>query len=1095
MDINTENLKGFIAKIARNVVNDSSLQDIVTGVIKESLPGKYMVQLTEAPPSALIEAVPFYEKQTYRVDDYVYLIGGKEGRGSEYITKYFIFGTVIDTQQNYANMSEFEKFQGNKIFFQYAELNENNTSFTCDVDNGSDFINSIRAFGAFSLSAQVTSKYNKYVKYGLKITINREVGASTEIEFLGDNYVGQPFVLTDSTQKKNIEIENYEKVISVKVELILPTDVDNSKTKFTNISLESGTWLNLEEDFSVELEIVNNINYFKKNDNNGQVEIKAIAKYKGQILDTPLLKYYWFIDNKTSQDEVLFGMHNWKCINDSSVLKVLNESGNIIDDTYGRKIYKANNNIIKFSLSDRDRFLKKYKNNLKCVVTYLLENFKSPQITIFNFNKEAYGLSLSTKGSNPILSHSDSITIFANLSKPISVPQNFEYTYRWFSEESDIPLFYINEKEEKVEYSDNFIIVKYTNENEKSSQNYYNIGDKTKIKIYCKAFLTLNGVIDDEIASTLDFSDISNNKAFIEVISNLSEIDNYVEETFFSYNINSFVSPKFGKTEGKGDNNQKYIKYYDFIDVPNRINNVALEWLKTDEVLKELNDGKYYLFYSKQIRTRDIRTNSFVRYENYEIPKVLRYVEIKAKEIRDILTDAGIDQLNIFNGLTDNGSNDILEFKEDENGKEKLYINATYIRSGTLEVKNNEGTLFRASLEDKDRAVTIAGFKVDAFNIFNESGNIGLYSGDKNNLPYFWVGGTKNNPVTKLLGDGSGNIGAFNISKTGEIRSLEDGFYLHPDGNGKLGKLQYNKNGEVYVGDKGDEKFLIDANGNTFIKGKIAATSGSIGGFHITNDHIGAGEEHKENETVYLSGTGLPFSDPDNKDTVVFYSGEAVFQKDDNNQNNFVSAPLYFTKNGFLYSTKGKIGGFTIGKDCLKTNGLKFNETGTIIIYNGETPIFKIEADKITSLSTGASINFDYFPTSNETIYTYRAILDTTQYLFPKIRIEKYGDNPNNVLIADKTFKIRGLYYTIPGVDETAVSYVYTITIKKDNMSGDCGKWGGSIIEPKFEIYNEETEEWVKAFVFSQQEKGSDKDKAGININGKLYVNGTLLQQ
>ena len=917
MDINTENLKRFIEKIARNVVNDSSLQDIVTGVIKESLPGMYRVQLTEASSSALIEAVPFYEKQTYRVDDYVYLIGGKEDRGSKYITKYFIFGTVTDTQQNYANMSGFEKFQGNKIFFQYGEeLNKDNTSFTCNVENGLDFINSIRAFGAFSLSAQVTSNYDKYVKYGLKIIINREDSISTEIEFLGDSYVGQPFVLTDSIQKKNIKIENYEKVISVEVKLILPTedDVDNSSTKFTNISLESGTWLNLEEDFSVELEIVNNISYFKKNDNNGQVEIKAIAKSKDQILNTPLLKYYWFIEDSNNDSKVLFGLKGWKCINDSEPLQVINGNNEIEDDPYERLIYKADDNTIIFNVADA----KNYKNNIKCVVTYNFINVKSSPVSIYNFDKESYNLEIKEYGENPIIKPEERITIVAELSEAVIGIEKVDYTYRWYSEDESgelTLLYYLDEKGKEVEYSNNNITFGYSGSGV-NTEECFNIGEEPLIRVCCKAFFTYDGAIGEEIASSLDWPDDSNKNRIIEIRSRVFETDSLIEETFYSYNINTNSRPVFDKATIFYGEESSYIKYNGLTEIQNKINDDAFTWLKSDSVFDNVSNGKYYLFYSKQNRIRDIRINEYVRYEDFTFPVVLRNVEIKNGEVIDLLTDQGINQLNVFYSLTDNDSNDVFEFKEDENGKEKLYINATYIRSGTLEVRNNEGILFRASLEDKDKAVTIAGFKVDAFSIFSDFGNIGLYSGDKDNFSYFWVGGTKDNPVTKLLGDGSGFIGALNINSTGDIFVKDD---------------------------ENKDKFLISSVGKIELAGKITANSGSIGGFEIKDNVL-----YSDMNSYGIGLTGDKTKFQNGETSLLFWAGK--------NKDNNTTAPFRIMSDGSFYANKGELAGDLTVKSKIYVVD---SQNDTIKISNEDYGIVVKHGDQKFTRLTASALQFE----------------------------------------------------------------------------------------------------------------------------------------
>lgn len=118
-----------------------------------------------------------------------------------------------------------------------------------------------------------------------------------------------------------------------------------------------------------------------------------------------------------------------------------------------------------------------------------------------------------------------------------------------------------------------------------------------------------------------------------------------------------------------------------------------------------------------------------------------------------------------------------------ENIDNKLFINATYIRSGTLEVNNK----FYASIDQDD--VRIAGFNVNDTTLESKNGIIGLNSdnSDLNNIA-IWAG-TKNGDKHPFQVTHEGKLNATDANIEGTIRATE--LYI---GNSQTSLIQANSN-------------------------------------------------------------------------------------------------------------------------------------------------------------------------------------------------------------------------------------------------------------------------------------------------------------
>ena len=199
-------------------------------------------------------------------------------------------------------------------------------------------------------------------------------------------------------------------------------------------------------------------------------------------------------------------------------------------------------------------------------------------------------------------------------------------------------------------------------------------------------------------------------------------------------------------------------------------------------------------------------------------------------------TGAVAAQLTEFNRLTNNGKDQGLYYSKDNN-KNKLYINADYINTGTLRVGEGEKEKFFATIKDEEGElpVRIAGFIVDNKSLISKDGAIG-FSQNTNNW-VLWTGATKSDPATasfRVNKDGalystSGEIGGFTI----ESNSIS-----HSQNGGTIGLFSKNTSSNdiaIYVAPSAGttkDGFYVDYSGNVYCK-KMFSVGTKDKGFSI----------------------------------------------------------------------------------------------------------------------------------------------------------------------------------------------------------------------------------------------------------------------
>ena len=304
MDISIQTLHRYVEKIAKKVLNDESSKPVISGTIKSSLPGIYEVQLVNGNETSLVRAESLYADKTFAVDDYVYLVRAESNRGDEYETKYFIVGLVTTVEQNFANLTEWERFLGDGqkitsefnneviIISQKTNIEDDSNTTENEANNFTNFINAVRTNGVFLFSTKVSTEIKKETTFGFEFIFTFDDNSTKTEFFSGLSFVGQPWSLKEVAQKKIFDLGTQNTLKSIKITKVGPT---NETFNVTDVSLESGTFLDLAQDFKVTLENVKGKNYFNKIDNKYVAQIKANVNYGNQKLDTKALKYYWFV--------------------------------------------------------------------------------------------------------------------------------------------------------------------------------------------------------------------------------------------------------------------------------------------------------------------------------------------------------------------------------------------------------------------------------------------------------------------------------------------------------------------------------------------------------------------------------------------------------------------------------------------------------------------------------------------------------------------------------------------------------------------------------------------------------------------------------
>lgn len=441
-------LREYIEKISTKIVNGQGSRNVVSGTIKSAKTDGYEIQLTNGETESMVHATALYDAD-YKLNDYVFLISAEVQKGSIYTTNYFIFGLVSAVQQNFANLTEWERFQANEtvkydgtsIGTQIPAKGEEEKSILTLVkgdENEKGIISALNLQGAIAIYANFnTGRLSTAKDYGLKLRFYANDILRSEHKLNVDYFIGQPFNLADQTQKRLI-ILGEEAAAITKIEIIPYSEYETVSEDFTvsKIQLQVGTVFNTIDNLKVTIKNTNGKNYFFKEDTgNETIEITATAKYNSQSLFGEGIKYYWFIEDKDivvgSDGYNSIAGEGWYCLNESQPRKYTNNGEIVIDENI--KIYSASDNILKLDAQNFKSHLKQYKNKIKCILGYQLSNVESNEIEVYNFSKESYDVSIEKiSGNLPLLRQEEIIKLKAKITNNNVQESNLEnFAYRW----------------------------------------------------------------------------------------------------------------------------------------------------------------------------------------------------------------------------------------------------------------------------------------------------------------------------------------------------------------------------------------------------------------------------------------------------------------------------------------------------------------------------------------------------------------------------------------------------------------------------------------------------------------------------------------
>lgn len=300
----------------------------------------------------------------------------------------------------------------------------------------------------------------------------------------------------------------------------------------------------------------------------------------------------------------------------------------------------------------------------------------------------------------------------------------------------------------------------------------------------------------------------------------------------------------------------------------------------------------------------------------------------------DYVTDGSLTQQDIFNRLTNNGQTQGIYLSNN-----KLYINATYIQSGTLE-----------GIEVRAGSGNIGGWKINTNGLtkdvtLNDTDyQSGMWAPSEPNstTPAFYVGYQVSNnnweyvfkvDYTGKLTCKSGEIGGFSVDGSTIYRrptlggkTYEAGIWAPKDNIIQLTSPAF------YVQNKTDNVYPFQVT----YEGELTSTKGNIGGWTI-EEHLVSKEATINNDTyqVGIYAPGIPSSN-----NSAFYVWNRT--QDDYPFRVRYDGKLFATGaviSGTITATGGAIGGWTISRNGL-TKDVTFDNTNYQIgLWAPPTPL------------------------------------------------------------------------------------------------------------------------------------------------------------
>ena len=251
-----------------------------------------------------------------------------------------------------------------------------------------------------------------------------------------------------------------------------------------------------------------------------------------------------------------------------------------------------------------------------------------------------------------------------------------------------------------------------------------------------------------------------------------------------------------------------------------------------------------------------------------------------------------------------------------------------------------------------------------------------------------------------------GSGGKLTIVSGGKLFVDSTNFKVNPDAT--------NTNSIFYVGDKNETKYLkYSATNGLEVKGQIDATSGSIGGWTIGSNFLGSGDSD------LTSAIGM--RNASSSTSAVFWAGHDVTKSD------FNDSPFRVTRNGTLYASKGKIGGWNIGVDTNKSlyYGSEIPGTDNALVLSPGIISDNSIAGSAKNLTWMITAGKNFGVTTNGNLYATNAVLKGSIYSISNN--SKALVNANGIYFSNKKYVT---HLTPTGLK---ISYNSTSTITDDS--------------------------------------------------------------
>ena len=338
---------------------------------------------------------------SYKVDDYVYLIKAEnESGGTE--TRYFIFGLVSDVEEEFINLTDWERFQASADGFSgtastYYYMNGTQEQILNQTDDNT-FLDAIKNKGAFSISGifNCPADVGKQIDdYGIKIELVDKKGL-VDTYYLNTHYFsGQPFNTLESFQKRVVKLDKVVDLSEVKVSLWSDPGYTGTSNDFyvRDLQISAGALMEISNTLSAKIEAQNGKNYFYKTspkaDVADSITLTATAYADKQALSASSIQYYWLVKDddvtETNDRYLSFVGKGWRCINQYHEVDAIGSTEKI-------RVWDNKKNSISFDKENEDdmNYFSNYLTQLKCAIKYQNVIAISDEFEILNYNKESF---------------------------------------------------------------------------------------------------------------------------------------------------------------------------------------------------------------------------------------------------------------------------------------------------------------------------------------------------------------------------------------------------------------------------------------------------------------------------------------------------------------------------------------------------------------------------------------------------------------------------------------------------------------------------------------------------------------------------------